>query len=65
MDSDEAPDSPVASVKRGRGRPKGLTKSGKPSAPKVPSGKGRGRPKGSRTPLLNGPHIRLVPSVFY
>ena len=46
MDSDEAPDSPVAAVKRGRGRPKGQTKSGKPSAPKVPSGKGRGRPKG-------------------
>ena len=45
MDSDEAPDSPVAAVKRGRGRPKGQTKSGKPSAPKVPSGKGRGRPK--------------------
>ena len=60
MDSDEAPDSPVAAVKRGRGRPKGQTKSGKPSAPKVPSGKDRGRPKGSRTSLLNKNRIRLM-----
>ena len=59
MDSDEAPDSPVAAVKRGRGRPKGQTKSGKPSAPKVPSGKGRGRPKGI-TPRLNRTRILLI-----
>merc|ERR1711962_1244954 len=37
-----------APVKRGRGRPKGTTKSGKPYVPKekVP-GRGRGRPKGA------------------
>ena len=48
MDSDEAPDSPVASAKRGRGRPKGAGKNGKPSGPAKPKvpGRGRGRPKG-------------------
>ena len=35
-----------APVKRGRGRPKGTTKSGLPYVPKPKSGLGRGRPKG-------------------
>jgi len=44
-DSDSGGDAPV---KRGRGRPKGTTKSGEPYVPKekVP-GRGRGRPKGA------------------
>ena len=44
-DSDSGGEAPV---KRGRGRPKGTTKSGKPYVPKekVP-GRGRGRPKGA------------------
>ena len=36
-----------APVKRGRGRPKGTTKSGLPYVPKPKSGLGRGRPKGT------------------
>ena len=36
-----------APVKRGRGRPKGTTKSGLPYVPKPKSGLGRGRPKGA------------------
>jgi hypothetical protein len=40
-------ESTEAPVKRGRGRPKGTTKSGLPYVPKPKSELGRGRPKGT------------------
>jgi len=44
-DSDSGGEAPV---KRGRGRPKGTTKSGEPYVPKAKvAGRGRGRPKGA------------------